>query len=221
MRMRKIDPVLVPGGVKGVIFDCDGVLVDSKDSNRMFYNFIRQRLGMLPITPEEEEFVHANAVLISLAHIVPPERLAEADAARKEIVYSDLLPYTFLEPGLVELLDTLRDRGVRLGVNTNRTDSMGMLLETFDLTEYFSPVVTAGMVRHPKPNPEGVHGILREWNLTRQDVAFIGDSQVDEATARAAGVSFWAYKNPGLSAHLHIAGFEALREGFLQRMENS
>lgn len=221
MRMRKLDPLSVPAGIKGVIFDCDGVLVDSKDSNRMFYNFIRQKLGMLPITPEEEEFVHANAVLISIAHIVPPERLAEAEAARKEIDYSDLLPFTFLEPGLVGLLDSLRDRGLRLGVNTNRTDSMGMLLESFELTEYFSPVVTAGTVKHPKPNPEGVHRILREWNLSRQEVAFIGDSQVDEATARAAGVTFWAYKNPRLAAHLHVDDFEALREGFTLRLESN
>ncbi|GFK94567.1 Phosphoglycolate phosphatase [Fundidesulfovibrio magnetotacticus] len=221
MRARKVEPTLVPQGVKGVIFDCDGVLVDSKDSNRMFYNIIRGRLGMLPMTPEEEDFVHANAVFISIAHIVPQERLAEAEAARKEIDYSELIPFTFLEPGLTEFLDTLREWGVRLGVNTNRTNSMEMLLENFELTDYFFPVVTAGNVKHPKPNPEGVHRILREWNLTRHDVAFIGDSDVDEATARAAGVPFWAYKNPSLAAHLHVSSFEALREGFRMRLERA
>ena len=41
--------------LSGVIFDCDGVLVDSRDANRMYYNLIREGIGMLPITPEEED----------------------------------------------------------------------------------------------------------------------------------------------------------------------
>lgn len=197
-------------GVKGLIFDCDGVLVDSKDANRMYYNLVRQKLGMLPMTPDEENYVHAHAVAASIAHIVPANRLEEAEAARKEIEFAQMLEYTYLEPGLVELLTVLKDRGYRLGVNTNRTDSMEMLLETFDLTHFFEPVITAGKVSHPKPNPEGVHRILREWDLTRHQVAYIGDSGVDEQTARAAGVNFWAYKNPMLAARLHVNSFESL-----------
>jgi HAD superfamily hydrolase (TIGR01549 family) len=200
--------------VKGVIFDCDGVLVDSKDANRMYYNLVREKLGMLSMTPEEEDFVHAHAVAASIAHIVPVERLAEAEAARREIDYSVMLEYTYLEEGLVDLLNALKSRGLRLAVNTNRTDSMGTLLETFRLTDYFSPVITAGMVSHPKPNPEGVHRILAEWNASRFEVAYIGDTDVDERTARAAGVPFWSYKNPALAARMHINSFEGLRRLF-------
>jgi HAD superfamily hydrolase (TIGR01549 family) len=201
-------------GVKGVIFDCDGVLVDSKDANRMYYNLVREKLGMLSMTPEEEKFVHAHAVAASIAHIVPVERLAEAEAARREIDFSAMLEYTYLEEGLVELLDALRDRGILLAVNTNRTDSMGILLETFKLMNYFSPVITAGLVSHPKPNPEGVHRILKDWNVTRFEVAYIGDTEVDEHAARAAGVPFWSYKNPTLAARMHITSFDGLRRLF-------
>jgi len=197
-------------GVKGFIFDCDGVLVDSKDANRMYYNLVRQKLGMLSMTPEEEEYVHAHAVAASIARIVPADRLEEAEAARREIDFAEMLEYTYLEPGLVELLEGLKEKGYRLGVNTNRTDSMEMLLETFDLTHFFDPVITAGKVSHPKPNPEGVHRILREWDVTRHQVAYIGDSVVDEQTARAAGVSFWAYKNPKLAARMHVGSFMEL-----------
>lgn len=203
-------------GLKGVIFDCDGVLVDSKDANRMYYNLVRQKLGMLSMTPDEEDFVHAHAVTASIAHIVPVERLAEAEAARREIDYTEIMPYTYLESGLVDFLDLLRDRKYLLAVNTNRTDSMEMLLDTFDLEDYFSPVITAAKVSHPKPNPEGVHSILKHWNLTRHEVAYIGDSVVDEQTARAAGVAFWAYKNRRLAAHHHVSSFEALRACFLE-----
>jgi len=177
---------------------------------------VRLKLGMLPMTPDEEDFVHAHAVIPSIAHIIPADRLAEAEEARREIDYiEDIMPFTFLEEGLVDLLKTLHGRKFLLAVNTNRTDSMEMLLDTFDLTHFFEPVITAAKVSHPKPNPEGVHMILRHWNLDRHEVAYIGDSIVDEQTARAAGVPFWAYKNPKLAARAHIAGFEALRGHFL------
>lgn len=200
-------------GVKGVIFDCDGVLVDSKDANRIYYNIVRRKLGFPPMTPDQEDFVHAHAVVPSIAHIIPVDRLDEAEAARREIDYfKDIMPYTVLQSGLVELLEALKGRGYLLGVNTNRTDSMEMLLETFGLTHFFSPVITAAKVPHPKPNPAGVHHILREWNLTRHEVVYIGDSGVDEQTAKAAGVAFWAFKNPVLTASLHVDSFESLLE---------
>ncbi len=201
-------------GIRGVIFDCDGVLVDSRDANRMYYNLIRQKLGMLSMTPEEEDFVHAHAVGPSIAHIVPADRLEEADKARREIDYKEMLDYTYLQPGLEELLEKLKRKGYRLGVNTNRTDSMEFLLETFGLTHYFEPVITAAKVKHPKPNPEGVHRILREWDMTRFQVAYIGDTSVDEMTARAAGVPFWAFKNHKLAARHHVDGFEGLLQDF-------
>ena len=207
-------------GIQGVIFDCDGVLVDSRDANRMYYNKVREKLGMLSITPEEEEYVHCHSVTQSIAHIVPVEHLAEAEAARKSINYKELFEYTFLQEGLVPLLTTLRDMGYLLGVNTNRTDSMEDLLEFFELTHFFSPVITAGKVGHPKPSPEGVSMILREWELPRGAVSYIGDSILDERTARAAGVDFWAYKNPKLTARVHVNDFDILRECFVRGCKN-
>jgi len=200
--------------IKGVIFDCDGVLVDSMDANRMYYNEVREKLGMLPMTPSEEEFVHAHAVNPSLAHIIPPERLDEAKAAMRGIKYAQMLPHTHLQGGLVEFLDALRGLEIRLAVNTNRTDSMGALLEYFSLTGYFDPVITAFDVSHPKPNPEGMHKILRAWDVTRFEVVYIGDTIVDEQAARGAGVPFWAYKSPKLTALRHVTSFDALRGMF-------
>jgi len=206
--------------VKGVIFDCDGVLVDSMDANRMYYNLIRAKLGMLPMTPQEEEFVHAHAVIASIAHIVPVERLGEADAARREIDYSQMMACTYLQEGLLQFLDVLCDLGIRLAVNTNRTDSMHELLETFGLTRYFDPVITVKDVSHPKPNPEGMHKILRAWGVSRFEVVYIGDTIVDEQTARAAGVPFFAYKNPKLATLRHVASFDALRGLFQENLGN-
>jgi len=42
------------------IFDCDGVLFDSKEANRHYYNFIATELGREELSPEELEYVHMH-----------------------------------------------------------------------------------------------------------------------------------------------------------------
>lgn len=197
--------------VRGIIFDCDGVLVNSRDSNRMFYNLIRQGLGMLPITPEEEEYVHSHAVGQCLARIIPPQRLEEAEDVRRRMDYAEILPYIHLEDGLVPLLEALRRLGLRLAVHTNRTTTIERLLHHFNIDRFFFPIIGAGSLAYPKPNPEGVHRILAAWDLPKETVAYIGDSALDERTARAADIQFWSYKNPGLLAAMYVESFDALR----------
>jgi phosphoglycolate phosphatase-like HAD superfamily hydrolase len=194
----------------GIIFDCDGVLVDSRDANRMYYNLIREGIGMLPITPEEEDYVHMHAVTECLDRIIPAERREEAEVVRKNLHYDDIFPYIFLEDGLVELLTTLEGLGVRMAVHTNRTNTVERLLAHFEIERFFAPVISAGSLKRPKPDPEGVHRILADWKLPRETVAYIGDSALDERSAAAAGVPFWAYKNPGLAAVMYLPDFASL-----------
>ncbi|WP_428558747.1 MAG: HAD family hydrolase [Solidesulfovibrio sp. DCME] len=198
------------GRVKGVVFDCDGVLVDSRDANRMYYNLIREGLGMLPITPEEEEYVHMHAVNECLIRIIPPERMDEAQEVRRNLNYADIFPYIYLEDGLTDILAALQGWGVRMAVHTNRTTTVGDLLAHFEIDRYFDPVISAGSLKRPKPDPEGIHMILGAWGLAKEAVAYIGDSALDERSARAAGIPFWAFKNPGLATSMYIPDFPTL-----------
>lgn len=197
--------------VRGIIFDCDGVLVDSRDSNRLFYNLIRQRLDLPSIAPEDEDYLHSHSVCECLARIIPEDRREEADAVRRNLDYAEILPAIFLEEGLVPLLEFLTRRGIRMAVNTNRTNTTERMLEHFGIMRFFSMVVNAGGLSHPKPNPEGVYRILNAWRLPREQAAYIGDSFLDEATSRAADVPFWAYKNPKLLAQMYVHDFDSLR----------
>ena len=187
-------------GIQGVIFDCDGVLIDSREANICFYNLILEALALPPMKPESEEYVHCHTVQESIAHIVPEGRYEEALEAAREISYARVLDRIRLQPGLVGLLETLQRLGRVCAVNTNRTNTIGLILERFDLGGYFDPVVTSSMVRQPKPHPESLLAILEQWGLSRDRVVFIGDSWVDEQTARSAGVAFWAYRNDELQA---------------------
>lgn len=211
--MYVCDPASPPAfltEVRGIIFDCDGVLVDSRDANRMYYNLIREGIGMLPITPEEEEYVHMHSVNECLTRIIPAERMEEAQTVRRGLDYKDIFPYIFLEDGLITFLEELSRRKIRMAVHTNRTSTVEILLRHFEIDRYFSPVISAGSLRRPKPDPEGVFMILRAWELPTDAVAYIGDSALDERSAKAAAVPFWSYKNPALAAAMYIPDFDTL-----------
>ncbi len=213
--MYVCNPLATPDflkNIKGVIFDCDGVLFNSLDANRQFYNLVRQRLGFLPMTPDEERYVHIHTVKESLAYILPADKLKKADEVCKEIDYREIVPYMYVEEGLLPLLDLLRSKNIKMAINTNRTNTMELLLTMFDLEAYFFPVITAANVSKNKPSPEGVHRILDAWKLSKENVSYVGDSQVDQETAQASGVMFWAYKNPELKAQMHVPGFTNLKQ---------
>ncbi|EPR42174.1 HAD family hydrolase [Desulfovibrio sp. X2] len=199
-----------PSLLRGLVFDCDGVLLDSRHSNVSYYNLYLSKLGLPPMNTAQEDYVHVRTVDECLRHITPERMHDRIPEARASMDYSEILPTLVMEPGLVEFLSFLRGRGVRLAVNTNRTTTMHMVIDHFGLQGFFSPVVTAGTVSHPKPHPESLYKILATWGMEKEEIAFLGDSDVDEGTAHSAGVPFWAYKNENLRADLHVSSFQSL-----------
>ncbi|WP_027370173.1 HAD family hydrolase [Desulfovermiculus halophilus] len=202
--------------VRGVIFDCDGVLIDSREANLRFYSLILEKMGLPGMSAEDEIYVHMHTVQESLARIVPRDRLHEAMDAAAHISYREVMDWVRPQPGLIQFLTLLQTAGIRCAVNTNRTTTLPLILERFELVQFFHPVISASDVTWPKPHPESVYWVLQAWEMSPQDVAFIGDSQVDQYTAEAAGVRFWAYGNPGLEADRHVADYWGLHQNFCQ-----
>lgn len=194
---------------KGIIFDCDGVLIDSRAANAAYYNRVLDLLRLPPMTAEQEAYAFMATSRQALEYIVPPAlhgRIAEA--CRRISYCRDILPLVLLQDGLRELLDKLATAGIRRAVHTNRTDTMEAVLRFFGVERYFSPVMTAGNVA-PKPSPEGVREILRQWNHAPEEVLFLGDSAIDAQTAANAGVPFVAFRNPAAGG-VSIASFDEL-----------
>ncbi|MDR3176251.1 MAG: HAD family hydrolase [Desulfovibrio sp.] len=202
-----------PGtGLRGLVFDIDGVMLDSRASNMEFYNLIRRILRLPPLSPAEEEYCHMASVEEAMLHIIPPAyREAAWEACRKIDYPGQILPLLSVEPGLTEILRWLKRQQVKLAIFTNRSSTVHELLRHFDLEDFFDPVATASDYP-PKPSPEGLVGILKTWDEKPGDIAFLGDSKVDEQAARGAGVPFWSFRNQELQAHLHFNGFFDMME---------
>ena len=202
----------MPRGLEGAIFDCDGVLLNSLRSNTMYYNLIRRYFGLPNMSEAEEDYAHMHTSQQSIAHILPPPLLGRLREAMNGIDYMrDLVPHITPEPGIYNLLQGLQAAGVKLAVNTNRTTLAETVLDYFELSAYFSLLVTAG-THPPKPDPAGILFILDSWKVKPDAVFFVGDSVLDEQAAKGAGVPLVAYRNSKLAALAHVQHYDVFSQ---------
>jgi len=196
--------------IKVVIFDCDGVLVESRAANAAFYNQILAHFNKEPLTDAQLTYVHARTVYESLAYLFQGDsRLPEAERFWRTMDYGPINRLLTLQPGLIECLAGLHDR-FKTAVATNRTTTMTGLLRRLGLERHFDLVVTSLDVRQPKPHPEAVHKILAFFGVTNRQACYVGDSTVDQETAARAEVRFIAYRNENLRADHHLSHFSEL-----------
>lgn len=201
-----------PHGLAGLIFDCDGVIVDSKDANIGYYNRLLAEFGRPPMPESHVEYVQMASVEQAFARLFTPEELEQLPAVTARIPYRTFsLPLLRLEAGVRELLRQLREQGVRLAMHTNRGSGVWDVLDMFSLHDVFDPVMTVEEVA-PKPDPAGVRRILADWGCPGSVVGFVGDSATDAGAAGGAGVPLVAYRNAALAAAVHVDDFTRLRE---------
>ena len=195
---------------KVVIYDCDGVILDSLESNYVFYNRVMEYLGRDALDRED---LDARKVLHTYSFIDVMEHFFRGDARHEEalqfaktIHYRDLMPYMRMEDGFVAALDLLKGH-TSLAICTNRATSMEKIIEDFGLTGYFECIVTAAQVTKPKPHPEPLLKVLKHFNTAPQEAIFVGDGEVDMQAAAGAGIPFISYKSnlPALARIQHHA----------------
>jgi phosphoglycolate phosphatase-like HAD superfamily hydrolase len=211
--MASLSSELFPHRLAGVIFDCDGVMIDSREANREYYNRILAFLGLPEMTSKQEEYAFMATARDALLAMTPESlhpRLEQA--ARAAVDYrKEIVPLLTLSPGFTDFIEWLHDRGLRMSIATNRIDAgLQTVLDFFALPDYFNPVITASNAA-PKPSPECVHIVCKAWDADPRSVLFVGDSESDRQAALGAGAIFAAFNNSVLDSPVHVRDFAALR----------
>jgi HAD superfamily hydrolase (TIGR01509 family) len=194
--------------IRCVVYDCDGVLFDSLEANTKLYNDLCALVGRGSLKEEEMQYVHTHTVFEALHFIFGKENDLEKKALeilkQKQVDLKNYVMFLKMEPHLLQALETLKEKGVLRAINTNRTTSMKYIMERFNLWPYFEMVVTALDVKNPKPHPESIEKIIQELNLNKEEAVFVGDSDVDQQTAKSSGIKFIAYKNRNIQNDAYI-----------------
>ena len=174
-----------------VIFDADGVLFDSVESNTAYYNAIFAEIGEPPLTPDEERaciFLAAMQVF-ELRAADAPAKLARMREYARTIDFTPffklLRPPVELRPFLLEL-----KRRYRVALATNRSATTLGLIEHLGLGGVFDAVASAYDKVRPKPAPDIVTLCLERAGVAPGRAVYVGDSQIDVEAAGGAGAHF-------------------------------
>lgn len=197
--------------LKLLIFDCDGVICDSKLANIQFYNSILEKVNRSPLLPQEIEYVHMHTVWEALEYLLKdfPEKLIQAKKIVKETSYSLFFDYLVLEEGVREFLQWAKNY-FYLALCTNRTTSAEPVLEYFSLKDFFDYIMCA--LHIPKSNPKALLSILETLKVKNDEALYVGDSEVDQKLCESCKVKLVAYKNPHLKADFYVHSYLELKE---------
>ena len=184
---------LRPLGLRLVIFDLDGTLVDSKLDLAHSVNAARGHMGLPPLEHEIVSSYVGNGAPVLIRRVLGPQASdAEVEHALEFFLayYHDhKLDHTRLYPGVRESLDRLLEAGVRMAVLTNKPVRISQaIVDGLGVGGHFFRVYGGNSFEQKKPHPEGVDRLIEEAGASRQRTLLVGDSAVDVRTARNAGV---------------------------------
>lgn len=170
-----------------VVFDLDGVLVDSHETmGRAFAVAYAEVVGDGPAPFEEYQRYQGLYFPEIMRRMGLPAELEEP-FVRESYRLADQVPVV---DGVVDLLRTLRERGFRLAVATGKAGPRARsLLTTLGLIEYFDQVVGSDEVVNPKPAPDIVMRALSLIDARPEAAVMVGDAPADMRSARGAGVT--------------------------------
>ena len=198
---------------KACIFDLDGTLTDTLESLTYSVNATLRELGLEKITPEQcESFVGHGARRLIEDSIKAgggnPETCIEKGMEVYGRIFKENCTYK-VKPydGIVELLLQLQETNVKLAVLSNKPH-----LQTKDVVKTFFDEGTFLCVQGQqegvprKPDPTGVYQVLEQLGVSKEECLYIGDSDVDMDTGKAAGVDTigvsWGFREKEvLAAH--------------------
>ena len=176
---------------KTVLFDLDGTLLDTLEDMADAVNRIMRKYGLPERTLKEVRSFVGNGArrLIELAaEGTDGEKLEQILADYKEDYDRNYLIKTAPYPGILELLRTLRENGVKTGVVSNKPDSTVQELSKALFQDLADVAVGEKSGIRRKPAPDTVLAAMEQLGSAPEETVYVGDSEVDIATARAAGI---------------------------------
>jgi HAD superfamily hydrolase (TIGR01549 family) len=177
--------------IEFVMFDADGVLFDSGESNVAYYNAIFAQMDEPPLDAREE----VNAISHAAEQVFGDRaRGDEVMLARmKEIARTlDQTPYFRLLRPPFELrpfMLMLKSR-YKLGLATNRSATVPALVEYLGIADVFDAIACMRDRVRPKPAPDILRLCMERADATPERAVYVGDSPVDRAAAMEAGTHF-------------------------------
>ena len=193
--------------VLGVLWDMDGTVLDTLEDLHAAVNVSLRHFSLPEVSLEAVRAGLGNGAAHLVSAVAPAERVPEVLAFYKPWYDAHCNIKTRPYPGILPLMEALRARGVRQAIISNKPHpAVKALAEAYFPGLLDSAVGESETVRR-KPNPDAVLHAVKEMGLSLEDCVYVGDTEVDLATARNAGMPCitvtWGFRS---REHLLAAG---------------
>jgi phosphoglycolate phosphatase len=189
-----------------LVFDLDGTLVDTKDDLAAAVNVALGALGLPAADPRALANYVGHGARVLVERALGPARAEQVEQALALFLQSyraHLLDHSVVYEGLRDVIEDLAADGVAFSVLTNKpADLSGAIIDGLRLRERFPRVVGGDSLPTRKPDPAGLHALMAAAAVPPGGTLMIGDSWIDIATGRAAGVRtcgvLWGFSGPAV-----------------------
>ena len=194
---------------QGLVFDLDGTLLDTLDDLVSAGNDALMANGYPPHQREAYRYFVGNGADTLITRALPegeaerlgPEGLLRLSTAMRKAYAEQGDRATRPYEGISELLELLRERGLKSAVLSNKPHEATVRVVRRFLAEHPFDVVQGALPDAPlKPDPTLAFSVTEQLGLCPPDIIYVGDSDVDMRTARASGFyavgAAWGFRTP-------------------------
>ncbi|GAB3724513.1 HAD family hydrolase [Spirosoma lituiforme] len=181
--------------MKAVIFDMDGVIVDTNPHHRTAWREYYQRYGKTLSDADFVEYVSGKHNNDILRHLFAGKTLTadesrqlahEKEALFRELYSKDITPVV----GLIPFLQSLKKAGILTAVATSApVENLDFVMDALSLRPYFDVLLNESLVTHPKPDPEIYQKAMDMLGVDPAESVIFEDSMTGIQAGKASGAS--------------------------------
>lgn len=184
--------------LKAVLFDMDGVILDSFEAWYSVFNQVRKKFDLKGISRDEfRKNVWGGSVEADTKNYFKDKDVKEIESLYLELV-SKSMSKTVLLPGAKDVLNNIKNKKIKIGLVTNTFEKPTLAALNFHkIKRYFNAIITRDDVEKVKPSPESILKLCEKLKVTPDEAILVGDTKYDFKAGKAAGVFVVGFKTEG------------------------
>ena len=197
-----------PNKIKAIIFDLDGVIIDSLDAWLNVFNDTREHYKLPKITKKEfVDKIWGGSIGRDVKIYFKGKTIEEIS----KYYFSKMGKFkanTKLNPHVKKTISKLNNKKIKLAVVTNTfTKAASEILEYHKINNLFDVILGGDEVKHGKPAPDSLFEACKRLKIMPEEAVLVGDTLNDAGAAKNSSIFFIGYK---INGDLKIGDFEDL-----------